>query len=96
MGIRAFEILVMGMMFFPQCVAVSTAAAQTEPGASPIQMQSDIPSVYQTLGDYFPVGSAIWSGDLSGIHAELLVKHFNSIVAANAMKMSAEILKYKV
>lgn len=88
MGIRAFEILAMGMMFFPQSVAVSTGAAQTDSGTSPIQIQSDIPSVYQTLGDYFPVGAAIWPGDLSGPHTELLVKHFNSIVAENAMKMA--------
>lgn len=87
MRIRAFEILAM-MMFFPQTVAVSTAAAHTESDASYIQIQSDIPSVYQTLGDYFPVGAAIWPGDLSGPHAELLVKHFNSVVAENAMKMA--------
>lgn len=87
MGIRAFEILAMVIMLSPQSVSVSTAVAQTESGASPIQIQSDIPSVYQTLGDYFPVGAAIWPGDLSGLHAELLVKHFNSVVAENAMKM---------
>ena len=80
--------MVMVMMLSPQPVGVSSAAAQTESDISPIQIQSDIPSVYQTLGDYFPVGAAIWPGDLSGPHAELLVKHFNSIVAENAMKMA--------
>ncbi len=88
MRIRAFEILAIVMVFFPQSVAVSTAAAQTESEGSPIQIQSDIPPVYQTLGGYFPVGAAIWPGALSGPHAELLVKHFNSIVAENAMKMA--------
>lgn len=77
MGIRAFAILALGMMFLAQSVASST------------QVQSDIPSVYQTLAGYFPIGSAIWSGDLSGPHAELLAKHFNSIVAENAMKMDS-------
>ncbi len=76
MGIRAFAILALGMMSLPQSVASST------------QVKSNIPSVYQTLADYFPIGAAIWSGDLSGPHADLLVKHFNSIVAENAMKMA--------
>jgi endo-1,4-beta-xylanase len=87
-GIRAFETLAMSMMLSPQSVAVSTTAGQIESGASPIQIQSDIPSVYQTLGDYFPVGAAIWPDALSGPHAELLVKHFNSVAAENAMKMA--------
>lgn len=77
MEIRAFAILAIGMMCLPQSVASST------------QVQSDIPSVYQTLAGYFPIGAAIWSGDLSGSHAELLAKHFNSIVAENAMKMES-------
>lgn len=88
MAIRAFEILTMAMMVLPQCVGVSAAAAQTESDASPIHIQSDIPSVYRTLGSYFRVGAAIWPGALSGPHAELLVKHFNSIAAENAMKMA--------
>jgi endo-1,4-beta-xylanase len=78
----------MVMMLSPQSVGLSTAAAQTESSASPIQIQSDVPSVYQTLGSYFPVGAAIWPGALSGPHAELLVKHFNSTVAENAMKIA--------
>lgn len=76
MGIRAFAILALGMSFLPQSVGSST------------QVQSDIPSVYQALAGYFPIGAAISSGDLSGPHAELLAKHFNSIVAENAMKMA--------
>lgn len=77
------------MLALPQSIAVSKAAAQTESVASPIQIQSDIPSAYQALDGYFPVGAAIEPGELSGPHADLLVKHFNSITAANAMKMEA-------
>lgn len=77
MEIRAFAILALGMTFLSQSVASST------------QVQPDIPSVYQSLAGYFPIGAAIWSGDLSGPHAELLAKHFNSIVAENAMKMES-------
>jgi len=77
MGTRAFAILALAMMLLTQSVTSST------------QVQSDIPSLYQTLAGYFPVGAAIWAGDLSGPHAELLAKHFNSIVAENAMKMES-------
>ncbi|HYE75711.1 MAG TPA: carbohydrate binding domain-containing protein, partial [Blastocatellia bacterium] len=54
----------------------------------PVQIQTDIPSLWQTLTDYFPVGAAIWQGDISGVHADLLKKHFNSITAENEMKPS--------
>jgi endo-1,4-beta-xylanase len=52
----------------------------------PVQIQTDIPSIYQTLAAYFPVGAAVDSTDLSGPHAQLLTKHFNSIVSGNDMK----------
>jgi endo-1,4-beta-xylanase len=52
----------------------------------PVEIQKDIPSIYQTLSQYFPVGAEVDSTDLSGPHAELLTKHFNSIVSGNDMK----------
>jgi endo-1,4-beta-xylanase len=52
----------------------------------PVQIQTDIPSMYQTLAQYFPMGAAINSSDLTGPHAQLLTKHFNSIVPDNDMK----------
>lgn len=55
----------------------------------PAQIQADIPSIYQTLADYFPVGAEIDSTDLTGPHAQLLKKHFNSIVSGNDMKWSS-------
>ncbi|MBO0800255.1 MAG: endo-1,4-beta-xylanase, partial [Blastocatellia bacterium] len=51
--------------------------------------ERDIPSVYQSLAGYFDVGAAIYQGDLSGEHAVLLTKHFNSITSENDMKWSS-------
>ncbi|KAA6461830.1 hypothetical protein DYQ86_09265 [Acidobacteria bacterium AB60] len=55
----------------------------------PPTIQADIPSMYQTLSPYFPLGAAIDSNDLSGPHAQLLAKHFDSIVSGNEMKWSS-------
>ena len=55
----------------------------------PPQIQTDIPSIYQTLADSFPVGAAIDSTDLSGAHQQLLTTHFDSITSGNEMKWSS-------
>lgn len=55
----------------------------------PVQIQTTIPSIYQTLSYYFPIGAAVDATDLSGPHAQLLAKHFNSIVSGNDMKWSS-------
>ena len=55
----------------------------------PVQIQTDIPSLFQTLAAYFPVGAEVDSTDLSGPHAQLLTKHFNSLVSGNDMKWDA-------
>jgi endo-1,4-beta-xylanase len=55
----------------------------------PVQIQTDIPSIFQTLAQFFPVGAEIDTSDLSGPHAQLLTKHFNSIVSGNDMKWSS-------
>jgi endo-1,4-beta-xylanase len=52
----------------------------------PLVIQQDIPSIYQTLAQYFPVGAAVDTTDLSGPHEQLLVKHFDSITSENDMK----------
>ncbi len=52
----------------------------------PLTIQQNIPSIYQTLSQYFPVGAEIDSTDLLGPHEQLLVKHFNGIVSGNDMK----------
>jgi endo-1,4-beta-xylanase len=55
------------------------------PPRPPVQL--DIPSVYETLADYFPMGAAIEPDQLdSADHVTLLTRHFNSITPENAMK----------
>ena len=51
--------------------------------------ERDIASVHETLAPYFPIGAAVWQGDLAGEHAFLLKKHFNSITSENDMKWSS-------
>ena len=55
----------------------------------PVQIQTNIPSIYQTLSYYFPIGAAVDPASISGPHAQLLAKHFNSIVSGNDMKWSS-------
>jgi endo-1,4-beta-xylanase len=52
-------------------------------------IQTGIPSIYQTLGYYFPMGAGVDANDLSGPHEQLLTKHFNSITSMNDMKWSS-------
>lgn len=56
---------------------------------APPSIQTNIPSIYQTLSYYFPVGAEIDTTDLTGPHAQLLTRHFNSIVSGNDMKWSS-------
>jgi len=51
--------------------------------------ERDIPSLHEALAPYFPVGAAVWQGDLAGEHAFLLTKHFNSLTSENDMKWSS-------
>ena len=51
--------------------------------------ERDIASVHETLAPYFPIGAAVWQGDLAGERAFLLEKHFNSITSENDMKWSS-------
>ncbi len=55
----------------------------------PKSAELGIPSLYKSLADYFPVGVAIWKGDLEGEHAVLVKKHFNSITSENDMKFES-------
>jgi endo-1,4-beta-xylanase len=48
--------------------------------------ERDIASVHQAFTTEFAVGAAVWQGDLSGEHAFLLGRHFNSITSENDMK----------
>jgi endo-1,4-beta-xylanase len=51
--------------------------------------ERDLRSLSQSLSQHFRVGAAVWQGDLTGEHAFLLTKHFNSITSENDMKWSA-------
>jgi endo-1,4-beta-xylanase len=55
----------------------------------PPTIQTNIPSIYKTLSEFFPVGAEIDMTDLSGPHAQLLTMHFDSIVPGNDMKWSS-------
>jgi endo-1,4-beta-xylanase len=55
----------------------------------PPQIQANIPSIYQTLAQYFPVGAAVDMTDLTGAHAQLWAKHFNSMTPGNDLKWSS-------
>jgi len=56
---------------------------------APPTIQSNIPSIFQSLSHYFPIGAEVDTTDLSGPHAQLLEKHFNSLVSGNDMKWSS-------
>ncbi len=52
----------------------------------PPSVQTNIPSIYQALSYYFPIGAEIDMTDLSGPNAQLLTQHYSSIVSGNDMK----------
>lgn len=64
-------------------------AANAITSTNSVAAERDIPSLYKCLAAYFPIGAAIWQGDLKGEHAELVKKHFNSITSENDMKFES-------
>ncbi|MCC3378196.1 endo-1,4-beta-xylanase [Paenibacillus farraposensis] len=61
--------------------------AEVDPNA-PASIQTDIPDFYKQFE--FPVGAAMEPYQLDdSLHAQLLAKHFNSLVAENAMKFGS-------
>jgi endo-1,4-beta-xylanase len=56
---------------------------------APPTIQTNIPSIYKTLSNYFPIGAAVDLTDLSGPHSQLLTTHFNSMTPGNEMKWSS-------
>jgi endo-1,4-beta-xylanase len=55
----------------------------------PPVIQTDIPSIYKTYSDFFPIGAAVDTTDLSGPHAQLLTMHFDSMTPGNDLKWSS-------
>lgn len=58
------------------------------PVDGPLPIQTDIPSMKDVYADDFTIGAAVTPEELADgdLHADLLKKHFNSLVAENAMK----------
>jgi endo-1,4-beta-xylanase len=55
----------------------------------PPTVQTDIPSIYKAFSDFFPIGAAVDTTDLSGAHAQLLTTHFDSMTPGNDLKWSS-------
>ena len=55
----------------------------------PPTIQTNIPSIFKTYADFFPVGAAVDTTDLSGPHAQLLTMHFDSMTPGNDLKWSS-------
>ena len=55
----------------------------------PPTIQTDIPSIYKAFSDFFPIGAAVDTTDLSGAHAQLLTTHFDSMTPGNDLKWSS-------
>ena len=53
---------------------------------APPVIQTNIPSIYRTLSEFFPIGAAVDTTDLSGPHAQLLTKHYDSMTPGNDLK----------
>jgi endo-1,4-beta-xylanase len=56
---------------------------------APPTIQKNIPSIYKTFADFFPIGAEVDTTDLSGPHAQLLMKHFDSMTPGNDLKWSS-------
>lgn len=55
----------------------------------PLTIEQDLPSVFQAYADFFPVGASVTPLRITGVHADLLKKHFNSITSENDFKWDA-------
>lgn len=55
----------------------------------PPTIQTNIPSIFKTYQDFFPIGAAVDTTDLSGPHAQLLTMHFDSMTPGNDLKWSS-------
>ena len=56
---------------------------------APPTPQTDIPSIYKTYSEFFPIGAAVDMTDISGPHAQLLTMHFDSMTPGNDLKWSS-------
>ena len=49
-------------------------------------VQEDIPALKDVFADMFTIGAAVEPKHLAGVHAQMLEKHYNLLVAENVMK----------
>lgn len=64
-----------------------TITMMTPPPAAPaVSMQKDLKGAKEALYGFFALGTAVGPHNIKGPIGDLVVKHFNSIVAENAMK----------
>jgi endo-1,4-beta-xylanase len=52
----------------------------------PQTIETGIPSLWQTQSPYFKMGTLAFAAGITGVHAQLVAKHFNSITSENDMK----------
>ena len=56
----------------------------------PPVIEQNLPSIFQALADFFLVGAGgVGALEISGVHGDLLKKHFNSLTPGNDMKWDA-------
>src|SRR5262245_1443549 len=55
----------------------------------PPTIEPDLPPVFQAYANFFPIGAAVTPLEVTGVHADLLKKHFNSITSGNDFKWDA-------
>ncbi|MDI9217054.1 endo-1,4-beta-xylanase [Clostridium tertium] len=70
---------------------VDNVKIEGELPAKPIEIEQDIPSLYESFKDYFLVGGAVNPGDFgnNSLTEQLVDKHYNIMTAENAMKPDA-------
>ena len=66
----------------------STSAISSSVTFTPPTIQTDIPSIYELSGNSSRLARAVDTTDLSGPHAQLLTKHFDSMTPGNDLKWS--------
>lgn len=66
---------------------VAPEPAAEEPAVEEaLRIQTDIPSLHEYYADAFDVGVAISASQIEGAYADLVNKHYNTVVAGNEMK----------
>lgn len=56
------------------------------PGETAIVVQKDLKAIKDQYAGAFSIGTAVTPNNISGTSGEMILKHFNSVVAENAMK----------